>query len=228
MNCRRAQSDIALWAGNDLDEADLPSLQRHLEACPECREYQEQMHQLMQLVEECPLREEGDEASQAVVEDSLWPSLSTQLVSVRTSRSDHFNGWVPAVAVAAVCLAMVLIASPPQARGPQEAPQASVSGQSEWNQNGEETGFADATPPRGSQRIQEPIQILPVRDNIAVEPRFRNSNNGDRELQEAESLFRNPHQLPRFDGRLETEQDLRQLEKMHDILMNLHGDSGER
>ena len=110
MNCRRAQSDIALWAGDDLDEAGLLSLRRHLEACPECRCYMQEMQLLMRLIDECPLREEGDEASKEAVEDSLWPSLSTRLVTLSSRRSDHFNGWIPAVSVAAVCLAMTFSA----------------------------------------------------------------------------------------------------------------------
>ncbi len=127
MNCRRAQSDIALWAGNDLDEAGLADLQVHLEACPECRKYLTQMQALLQLVDNCPLRDEADEASQAAVEDSLWPSLSTKLVSLPASRYDRFNGWIPAVAVAAVCFAMVLVASPPQSAPPQSTPAGSVT-----------------------------------------------------------------------------------------------------
>lgn len=133
MNCRRAQSDIALWAGDDLDEAGLLSLKRHLEACPECRCYMQEMHLLMRLIDECPLREEGDNASKQAVEDSLWPALSTRLVTLSARRSDHFNGWIPAVSVAAVCLAMVLIASPPGMLAPQEAPLVSSTEEESWS-----------------------------------------------------------------------------------------------
>jgi hypothetical protein len=73
-----------------------------------------EMQRHMRLVDECPLREEGDEASQRAVEDSLWPSLCAKLTTLSSPRCDRFNGWIPAVTVAAVCLAMVLIASPPE------------------------------------------------------------------------------------------------------------------
>jgi hypothetical protein len=91
-----------------------------------------EMHLLMRLVEECPLREEGDNASKEAVEESLWPSLATRLVTLSSPRCDHFNGWIPAVTVAAVCLAMVLIASPPGMLAPQEAPQVSSTEEDAW------------------------------------------------------------------------------------------------
>ncbi len=114
MNCRRAQSNIALWAGNDLDETCRLGLQQHLETCPACREFLQEMQAVMQMVDECPLREEADNASMILVEESLWPELASRLATVPAPQSDRFNGWLPAVAVSVVCFAMVLIASPPQ------------------------------------------------------------------------------------------------------------------
>lgn len=230
MNCRRAQSNIALWAGNDLDETDLPCLQRHLEACPECREYKEQMHALMQLVEECPLRDEVDEASKSAVEHSLWPSLSTRLVETPPRRSDRFNGWVPAVAVAVVCLAMVLIASPPQASSPHEAPQASVESEGGWSGEVQEAGFSETARSPASQRIQEPIQIFPVRERRPQPPRVGPPNLNQRELerrrQEYEamrSLLMHQNEYPRFSNPQEMERRFREFEKMQSLLMNPHG-----
>ena len=137
MNCRRAQTDIALWAGNDLDETDRLSLQRHVEACPDCREYQAQMQALMRLVDECPLREQADEASKSALSDSLWPSLSSHLVSLPFRNSDRFNGWIPAVAVAAVCLAMLMVASPQGTFPPNGTAVQSDAGQNNWPQEPE-------------------------------------------------------------------------------------------
>lgn len=142
MNCRRAQTDIALWAGNDLDETDRLSLQRHLEACPDCREYQAQMQALMRLVDECPLKEQADEASKSAVSDSLWPSLSSHLVSLPFRNCDRFNGWIPAVAVAAVCLAMLMVASPQGTFPPNGTAVHSDAGQNNWPQ-GLETNMAN-------------------------------------------------------------------------------------
>jgi hypothetical protein len=92
----------------------------------------QEMQLLFRLVEECPLREDGDEASKRAVEDSLWPSLSTRLVALSPPRSDRFNGWIPAVTVAAVCLAMVLIASPPAMLAPQDAEMVSAVEEESW------------------------------------------------------------------------------------------------
>jgi hypothetical protein len=128
MNCSRAQSDIALWAGNDLDESSLSCLRRHLAACPACRGYLAEMQALMQLVDDCPLRDEADQASQEAVEDSLWPSLATRLVSLPAPHGDRFNGWLPAVTVAVVCLVMVLVASPPRLQTPDEVQALSTPG----------------------------------------------------------------------------------------------------
>ncbi len=162
MNCRQAHTDIALWAGGDLDEAGLLSLKRHLEVCLACRCYHEEMRFLMRLVDECPLREQADEASKRAVEDSLWPTLATRLVSLPSPQSDRFNGWVPAVAVAAVCLATVLIASPPQMLAPEEAAVYSSANAEDWSH------------PQSSAEVVLPRQLPKV--PIATQPadtRFR-------------------------------------------------------
>ena len=130
MNCKRAQSDIALWAGHDLDESDLSELHAHLQVCPGCRGYLEDMRALLRLMEECPLRNEVEEVSPREI--SLWPSLASRLVSIPAPRTDRFNGWVPAVAVAAVCFAMVLVASPPHLLSPENAPAVSSSAENDW------------------------------------------------------------------------------------------------
>lgn len=160
MNCRRAKSDIALWAGNDLDEPSLFGLRNHLQACPACRSYLEEMQALMRLVDECPLRDQGDEISKSAVEASLWPSLSARLVSLPSPRHDHFNGWLPAVAVAAVCLAMVIVASPPQLQTPQDASALSVAAEESWAVDPASKPLADPVSPRRMQPL--PIPGIPV------------------------------------------------------------------
>ncbi|MCA9073261.1 MAG: zf-HC2 domain-containing protein [Planctomycetaceae bacterium] len=215
MNCRRAQSDIALWAGNDLDETDLHCLQRHLEACPECREYNEQMHALMRLVEECPLRDEADAASKSVVEESLWPSLSTRLATVPTPRNDRFNGWVPAVAVAAVCLAMVLIASPPRVSSPQESSHASVVSEVQ------ETNLSDAT---STQRVQEPLRILPVQEALGPPPNLADIER-ERRLEaqeEMDALLGNRREFRPMSPE-EAQLRMRKLHELHLMMMRQHG-----
>jgi hypothetical protein len=171
MNCSRAQSDIALWAGNDLDESSLSCLRRHLAACPACRGYLAEMQALMQLVDDCPLREEADQASQEAVEDSLWPSLSTRLVALPVPRGDRFNGWLPAVTVAVVCLVMVLVASPPRLQTPDDvhaltATEEAVPGQ-----------VQDQAAPITSQRAPRlRIDSMPVGFRPEELPRFEPVN----------------------------------------------------
>ncbi len=157
MNCRRAQSEIALWAGDDLDETNHLGLQHHLESCPECRAYLAEMQDLLRLVDDCPLRDEADAASQQAVENSLWPSLSTRLAKLPAPQTDRFNGWVPALAVAAVCLVMVLVASPPQLLSPQDTHALAVSGEENWS--GRQT-IKEPVAPQTMHRL--PIESMPV------------------------------------------------------------------
>ena len=138
------------------------NLRIHLEACPECRKYLEQMQALLHLVDNCPLRDEADEASQAAVEDSLWPSLSTQLVSLPAPRHDRFNGWIPAVAVAAVCFAMVLVASPPQSPPPQSTPSQFGDGRGRPDRIG--SFHAPTSPSRWPQHDLRIDRVLPSKN----------------------------------------------------------------
>jgi len=142
MNCKRAQTEIALLAGGDLDEASCRALHQHLNRCSECRDYQFQMEELMDLVDESPAKDEADEASKSAVTESLWPSLSSRLVSLPCVKADRFNGWIPAVAVALICLAMFMVASPERAfpttpvHGSQASADASFLGDEETEPRG--------------------------------------------------------------------------------------------
>jgi len=161
MNCRRAQTDIALWAGNDLSEIDCQSLQRHLEVCPKCRDYKAHMQAIMQVVDECPLRDEADEASKSAVAEGLWPSLASRLVSLPTPRNDRFNGWIPAIAVAAVCLAMLMVASPQDAFPPTSSavPNETDPADTEWSHetNASASNLEAASDPQSApQRFVRP------------------------------------------------------------------------
>jgi hypothetical protein len=115
------------------------------------------MQFLVRLVEDSPLRDQADEASKRAVEDSLWPSLATRLVSLPAPRHDHFNGWVPAVAVAAVCLAMVLIAGPPKTQATQDG---AVTSSADVDAELLDPDQASAPPLTRSDRL--PIEAFPV------------------------------------------------------------------
>jgi hypothetical protein len=103
MNCKRAQAQVALAVGGDLDDAAERELQEHLESCPGCRRHEQQMTDTWEL-----LLDREDEPADP--HDSVWPDLQVRLPDRREffSRA-RFNGGVVALCVAAVLLAMVSI-----------------------------------------------------------------------------------------------------------------------
>lgn len=108
MNCKRAKHEMALCAGRDLDERGEQELQRHLAACPQCRDQWHRVQattSLLQRAGEEPPRASGPE---------LWPQLQTALCRIDRERpaARKFRLaqlWVPTVAVAALALAVVSI-----------------------------------------------------------------------------------------------------------------------
>ena len=106
MNCKRARTEIALWAGDDLDEQIAGPLKRHVAICAECREYRRQMVSSVHVLQE-PQRPRA-----AKLHDSVWPGLAGRLPSPdETRRGDRLNRWLPAVAVAVACLAVIAFTS---------------------------------------------------------------------------------------------------------------------
>ena len=106
MNCKQAKSEIALWAGNDLDDSALQGLQDHLDECPCCSSHWARMKQTVDLLhrgteEELPREYVG----------SVWPEVAAQIAVRRESLlMTRFNGWLPAVAVSAACAALLMVA----------------------------------------------------------------------------------------------------------------------
>lgn len=96
MNCRRAQREIALWVGHDLDEASARSLERHLACCPGCREHAQQMSRCVHALQN-PEQEPREFHAY-----SLWPALSAKLsFADKQLAAQRFNGWLPAMVMAA-------------------------------------------------------------------------------------------------------------------------------
>lgn len=105
MNCKQAKSQIALWVGNDLDEADLPELKRHVAQCVCCEGYCAQMQAGLDVLQQ------ADEMPHLPMQGSLWPRVAASIHARGLSpRAHRFNGWVPAAAVAAACVAILLSA----------------------------------------------------------------------------------------------------------------------
>lgn len=104
MKCKRAKSEIALWVGNDLDENDEQQVARHVARCPQCRDHATELKASLQFLQ----RPSDDQA--IAPQGSIWPAMTAKLAAVDASRHmDRFNGWVPALTVAAACLAIVLL-----------------------------------------------------------------------------------------------------------------------
>ena len=109
MNCSQARSGLALLVGQDLDDKGRLDLERHLAVCPCCRHARQQLEQVMSVLQVANAGESPD------LSDSLWPDLSERIrVRQRYRRQERFNGWVPALAVTAACLTIVVFASRPQ------------------------------------------------------------------------------------------------------------------
>ena len=103
MNCKAAKIEIALAAGNDLDEHSGSALQEHLGRCPSCRQRWNDVRTALETLQvRCDI---SDEMPEHV---TVWPQVSRRLAKMeRDLRRERFNGWIPAGAVAAACLAIL-------------------------------------------------------------------------------------------------------------------------
>lgn len=115
MNCTRAKSEIALWAGGDLDDRQIAQLERHVAVCPDCREYRQRMSGSLQVLQNPVVSEPSS------LHDSVWPGVESRLSmqsQLEARRAERLNRWLPAAAIAAACLAVIAFTSEPAARQP--------------------------------------------------------------------------------------------------------------
>jgi hypothetical protein len=105
MDCRQAESLLALWAGNDLDEIDpARQVQAHLDACEHCRQRSREF-----VVAHTALQEARCDAPDLC---NLWPRVKARLVEwERSPRFAKFNVWVPTAVAAVACSLLVFVAS---------------------------------------------------------------------------------------------------------------------
>lgn len=104
MRCLEARSAIPLWVGGDVNPAEAEALMRHLRGCGACNELAQRMAAGLQALHEA--------CTEAIEEQpSVWPRVARALeaLDARRKSAGRFNGWVPALAVAACLLAMVSI-----------------------------------------------------------------------------------------------------------------------
>lgn len=102
MKCNRARHEIALAAGNDLDEAATKRLDRHLQTCPECRQFQAEM------AVSVPVLQEVRQPTPALPLHDLWPAVSIAVRRPTVPASRRSLGLAPAFAVIATCLIMLV------------------------------------------------------------------------------------------------------------------------
>ena len=99
----RSKRQIALLAGDDLEGVSAEEARRSIEACPKCRGHWTRVRGCLDLMEragkECPEPADGV---------SLWPALEARLSRPVVLRAERFNGWVPALSMAAACVALMI------------------------------------------------------------------------------------------------------------------------
>jgi predicted anti-sigma-YlaC factor YlaD len=118
MNCRKTRRLLALWAGSDLEQRERQVAERHLAACPGCRDVWLRLAQsqhVLESVRSAPL--ENLEQAVPVRPASVWPWVSrhiramhqTVVLNRADSRGASWRDWLPAGAVAAACVAIISV-----------------------------------------------------------------------------------------------------------------------
>lgn len=104
MHCAQARNQIALLVGDDIADTDRLEVEQHLSQCNACREYKNgvaQSHQVLQTF--------AAEDSGVIPAGSLWEEMQPAVKLESSRKTRRFNGWVAALAVAALVMAMVAI-----------------------------------------------------------------------------------------------------------------------
>lgn len=109
----RSKRQIALLAGDDLAASQADEARRNVESCPHCREHWARMRGCLNTLERV------GKLSSPMSQASLWPVLESRLAPASPRGPARFNGWVPALSMAAACIAL-LIAGQREARPLQE------------------------------------------------------------------------------------------------------------
>jgi hypothetical protein len=115
LNCRKTRRLLALAAGNDVEERDLADVRRHLAVCPHCREVRQGLQvsqQALEQVRAAPALEDVAPGS-AWPGRSIWPAVARHVRLIdEQAAAPNWRGWLPAGALAAACLAVVMVSLP--------------------------------------------------------------------------------------------------------------------
>lgn len=108
--CRQVRQLLALEVGQDLIEQDREGVRQHLDECGPCRDHFERVQTGHHVLEQVRTSTAGDSSSFR----SMWPEVKARLLA-RQSRAAVFgrpalNGWLPIGALAAACIAILVVA----------------------------------------------------------------------------------------------------------------------
>jgi hypothetical protein len=172
MNCQQANRLLPLWVGHDLaDASEAEALQAHLAECADCALQQRRLQaslEVLQSVSTVSLETASGGAS-----PSLWPRLAMLLKDI-PRRRDHFNGWIPAAAMALAATLMVAV-SVVQIRREMGHPVQttwSVDSSHPAARNLFPTGRRIAPDDDGHFDLQRPGMVQPVNFQRRDEPEF--------------------------------------------------------
>lgn len=98
----RSRRQIALLASDDLDKAQAEEARRSINSCPHCKGHWTRVRDCLDLLERA-----GKESA-PVPDFSLWPAVESRLIPSSVRRLERFNGWVPALSMAAACIALLI------------------------------------------------------------------------------------------------------------------------
>src|SRR5579872_1486196 len=113
LSCRKTRRVLALAAGNDLKMAEHPECERHLALCPSCRETWQRLAHSQKALEQARMSAADEAAGHSSLSPSVWPSVARHIRAIDEQESAaDWRGWLPAGALAAACLAVIMVAIP--------------------------------------------------------------------------------------------------------------------
>jgi hypothetical protein len=120
LSCRKTRRLLALSAGNDFEVLPSAETQRHLAVCPHCRETWQGLRRAQQVLERVSAtRVAGespavsDQPGEATLPASVWPGVARHLKVIDEQwAAPNWRGWLPTAALAAACVAVVVVTIP--------------------------------------------------------------------------------------------------------------------
>ena len=114
-SCRKTRRLLALSAGSDVEGPECPNAQRHLAVCPRCREVWKGLQQSQRVLERVSVEPVAGGLGPADCwpAPSIWPGVARHLQVIdEQAVTPDWRGWLPSGALAAACLAIVMVALP--------------------------------------------------------------------------------------------------------------------